>query len=44
VLRGGIRLEQFWVAWLTEYLDAHQQTNPSTSTSTSTSTSQGAPA
>ena len=23
VLRGGIRLEQFWVEWLTEYLDAH---------------------
>ncbi len=23
VLRGGIRLEEFWVAWLTEYLDAH---------------------
>ena len=22
VLRGGIRLEQFWVDWLTEYLDA----------------------
>ena len=24
VLRGGIRLEQFWVDWLTEYLDAHE--------------------
>jgi DNA-binding PadR family transcriptional regulator len=23
VLRGGVRLEQFWVDWLTEYLDAH---------------------
>ena len=23
VLRGGIRLEQFWVDWLTEYLDSH---------------------
>lgn len=23
VLRGGIRLEQFWVDWLTEYLIAH---------------------
>ena len=23
VLRGGIRLERFWVDWLTEYLDAH---------------------
>ena len=24
VLRGGIRLESFWVEWLTEYLDAHE--------------------
>jgi len=24
VLRGGIRLEQFWVGWLTEVLDAHE--------------------
>lgn len=24
VLRGGIRLERFWVDWLGEYLDAHQ--------------------
>ena len=24
VLRGGIRLEQFWVDWLTEYLAAHE--------------------
>ena len=24
VLRGGIRLERFWVDWLTEYLDAHE--------------------
>ena len=23
VLRGGIRLEEFWVDWLTEYLEAH---------------------
>jgi DNA-binding PadR family transcriptional regulator len=23
VLRGGIRLEQFWVDWLSEYLQAH---------------------
>jgi DNA-binding PadR family transcriptional regulator len=23
VLRGGIRLEQFWVGWLTEYLESH---------------------
>ena len=26
VLRGGIRLERFWVDWLTEYLDAHART------------------
>jgi DNA-binding PadR family transcriptional regulator len=24
VLRGGIRLEEFWVEWLTEYLEAHE--------------------
>lgn len=24
VLRGGIRLEHFWVDWLTEYLQAHE--------------------
>ena len=24
VLRGGIRMERFWVEWLTEYLEAHQ--------------------
>ena len=23
-VRGGIRLERFWVDWLTEYLDAHE--------------------
>ncbi|WP_110181015.1 PadR family transcriptional regulator [Nocardioides solisilvae] len=23
VLRGGIRLEEFWVGWLEDYLDAH---------------------
>jgi len=23
VLRGGIRTEEFWVGWLTEYLEAH---------------------
>jgi hypothetical protein len=23
VLRGGIRLEEFWVTWLDEYLNAH---------------------
>jgi DNA-binding PadR family transcriptional regulator len=27
VLRGGIRLERFWVEWLTEYLDAHTGVN-----------------
>ncbi|HSE08115.1 MAG TPA: PadR family transcriptional regulator [Nocardioidaceae bacterium] len=26
VLRGGIRLEQFWVEWLSEYLTAHEAT------------------
>ncbi len=25
VLRGGIRLEEFWVDWLTEYLAAHEK-------------------
>lgn len=25
VLRGGVRLEQFWIDWLTEYIDAHQK-------------------
>jgi DNA-binding PadR family transcriptional regulator len=25
VLRGGIRLETFWVEWLTEYLHAHER-------------------
>ena len=24
VLRGGIRLEEFWVGWLAEYLQAHE--------------------
>ncbi|MFN8192841.1 MAG: PadR family transcriptional regulator [Nocardioidaceae bacterium] len=28
VLRGGIRLEEFWVAWLTEYLTAHASARP----------------
>ena len=28
VLRGGIRLERFWVDWLTEYLDAHGRVSP----------------
>lgn len=30
VLRGGIRLERFWVDWLTEYLDAHGVSTGST--------------
>jgi DNA-binding PadR family transcriptional regulator len=24
VLRGGLRLEQFWIDWLTEYLEGHR--------------------
>ena len=24
VLRGGIKQEQFWIEWLTEYLEAHR--------------------
>ena len=24
VLRGGIRVEEFWVGWLAEYLTAHE--------------------
>ena len=28
VLRGGIRMEQFWVEWLGEYLHAHGRTAP----------------
>lgn len=27
VLRGGIRLEEFWIEWLTEYLDAHHRSD-----------------
>jgi hypothetical protein len=23
VLRGGIRMEEFWIGWLNEYLEAH---------------------
>ena len=26
VLRGGILQETFWIAWLTEYLQAHEET------------------
>ena len=45
VLRGGIRLEQFWVDWLTEYLEAHEapsSTSPS-STSPARRTAEGQP-
>jgi DNA-binding PadR family transcriptional regulator len=28
VLRGGIRQEQFWVEWITEYVDAHRRATP----------------
>ncbi len=28
VLRGGIRLEEFWVSWLEEYLHAHERHSP----------------
>ncbi|GAA2149979.1 PadR family transcriptional regulator [Nocardioides koreensis] len=28
VLRGGIRLERFWVEWLTEYLESRQARSP----------------
>ena len=24
VLRGGVLMEQTWITWLTEYLEAHQ--------------------
>ncbi|WP_278259760.1 hypothetical protein [Nocardioides convexus] len=27
VLRGGLLMEQFWIRWLTEYLDAHTEEN-----------------
>lgn len=26
VLRGGVRLEEFWIGWLTDYLQAHSTT------------------
>jgi DNA-binding PadR family transcriptional regulator len=28
VLRGGIRLEEFWIDWLTDYLEAHRVSTP----------------
>jgi DNA-binding PadR family transcriptional regulator len=27
VLRGGVRMEQFWIDWLTEYVTAHEKAN-----------------
>ncbi|WP_082624129.1 PadR family transcriptional regulator [Nocardioides sp. Soil805] len=38
VLRGGIRLEEFWIAWLTDYLDAHGFEARSARTSTTETT------
>jgi DNA-binding PadR family transcriptional regulator len=43
VLRGGIRLEEFWVSWLEEYLHAHEvistgSMGPSTTNSTTATT------
>lgn len=34
VLRGGIRLEQFWIDWLTEYLQAHDRATTTSTGST----------
>lgn len=34
VLRGGIGLEEFWIAWLTDYLTAHQSAPLADPTST----------
>ncbi len=28
VLRGGIKQEQFWIEWLTEYLETHRKATP----------------
>ena len=41
VLRGGIRLERFWVDWLTEYRDAHADSTV-VSTSSTTRADEGA--
>ena len=27
-IRGGIRLEEFWIDWLTDYLEAHRVSTP----------------
>lgn len=32
VLRGGVRMEQFWIDWLTEYIDAHTRFSTSSTT------------
>ncbi len=32
VLRGGVRIEEFWVDWLSEYLAAHEVTTRTTHT------------
>ncbi|TWG90241.1 PadR family transcriptional regulator [Nocardioides sp. J9] len=39
VLRGGLLMEEFWVRWLTEYIDAHTRstaTTPDTTTDPTT--------
>ncbi|GAB3652568.1 PadR family transcriptional regulator [Nocardioides korecus] len=41
VLRGGIRQEQFWIDWLTDYLDAWARTTPAPGTPTPTPTTGG---
>ena len=43
VLRGGIRLEGFWVDWLTEYLAAHDRTTTHDRTTSHDRTRQGQP-
>ena len=43
VLRGGIRLESFWVDWLTEYQQAHQASTSDVAVEPA-ETPQGAPA
>lgn len=43
VLRGGIRLEGFWVDWLTEYLAAHDRTTTHDRTDSHDRTRQGQP-